>query len=75
MCYLCVQKVLPFEMLLLEGQDGQTWKYHVCNCAPCHLFTKAKVCKGVSQEGSLGVTFHASRSVGECEGMNLHTPK
>jgi hypothetical protein len=24
-------------MLLLEGQDGQTWKDHVCNCAPCHL--------------------------------------
>ncbi len=32
-----MQKVLPFEVLLLEGQDGQTWKYHVCDCAPCHL--------------------------------------
>ncbi len=34
---LHVWKVLPFGMLLLEGQDGQTWKGHVCNCAPCHL--------------------------------------
>jgi hypothetical protein len=24
-------------MLLLEGQNGQTWKDHVCNYAPCHL--------------------------------------
>jgi hypothetical protein len=37
--------------------------------------TKARVCRGASQEGSLGITFHAPRSVGECEGMNLHTPK
>ncbi len=37
--------------------------------------TKAKACKGGSQEWSLGVTFHASENVGECEGMNLHIPK
>jgi hypothetical protein len=29
----------------------------------------------VGQEGSLGVTFHAPGSVGECEGMNPHIPK
>jgi hypothetical protein len=34
---ISVQKVLPFGVLLLEGQDGQTWKDHVHNCAPCHL--------------------------------------
>jgi hypothetical protein len=28
---------LPFIMLLLKGQDGQTWKDHVCNCALRHL--------------------------------------
>ncbi len=28
---LCV-----LEILLLEGQDGQIWKDHVHNCAPCH---------------------------------------
>jgi hypothetical protein len=39
------------------------------------LTTKAKVCKGASQEGSLGVRSHAPKSVGECEGMNLHTFK
>jgi hypothetical protein len=32
-----VWEVLPFRMLSLEGQDGQTWKDHVCNCALCHL--------------------------------------
>ncbi len=37
--------------------------------------TKEKACKGVGQEGSLGVTFHAPGSVGECEGMNPHIPK
>jgi len=37
--------------------------------------TKAKACKGAGQEGSLGVTFHAPLSVGECEGMNLHISK
>ncbi len=31
-----VRKVLPFGVLL-EGRDGQTWKDHVHNCAPCHL--------------------------------------
>ncbi len=37
--------------------------------------TKARACKGVGQEGSPGVTSHAPRNVGECEGMNHHTPK
>ncbi len=35
-CYFaCVW--LHFKILLLEGQDGQTWKDHVCNCVSCHL--------------------------------------
>jgi len=37
--------------------------------------TKARACEGTSQEGSLGVTFHAPKSAKECEGMNLHTPR
>jgi len=37
--------------------------------------TKARTCKGVGQEWSLGVTFHAPGSVRNCEGMNPHTPK
>jgi hypothetical protein len=37
--------------------------------------TKARVCKGAGQEGSPRVTSHALRNVGECEGMNPHTPK
>jgi len=39
------------------------------------LATKARACKVVGQEGSSGVTLHAPKSVKECEGMNLHTPK
>jgi len=35
----------------------------------------AKACKVAGQEGSPGVTSHAPKSVGECEGMNPHTPK
>jgi hypothetical protein len=29
----------------------------------------------VGQEWILGIKFHAPGSVGECEGMNPHTPK
>jgi hypothetical protein len=39
------------------------------------LVTKAKAYEGASQQWSPGVTFHAPGNVGECEGMNLHTPK
>ncbi len=34
---LRVGQVLPFGVLLLKGRDGQTWKDHVHNYAPCHL--------------------------------------
>jgi len=37
--------------------------------------TKTKAYKGADQEGSLGITSYVPGSVGECEGMNLHTPK
>jgi hypothetical protein len=36
---------------------------------------KARACKGAGQEGSPKVTFHATGSARECEGMNLHPPK
>jgi hypothetical protein len=44
--------------------------------SPCYnpslgLATKARAYKGVG----LGVTLHAPKSVGDCEGMNPHTPK
>jgi hypothetical protein len=39
------------------------------------LATKARACKVASQEGSLGVTFHAFGNAKECEGMNPHIPK
>jgi hypothetical protein len=47
----------------------------ICHNLNLGLATKARACKGVSQEGSPWVTFHALGSVGECEGMNSHTPK
>ncbi len=34
---VCVDKVLPFGVLLLESWDGQIWKDHEQNCAPCHF--------------------------------------
>ncbi len=39
------------------------------------LATKARVCKVVGQEGSLGITSHAPRNAKDSEGVNLHTPK
>ncbi len=47
----------------------------ICRNHSLGLMTKARACKGAGQEGSPRVTFHVPRSVGECEGMNLHTPK
>jgi hypothetical protein len=48
---------------------------NMCRNPSLGLATKARACKGAGQEGSSGVTFHALGSVGECEGMNPHTPK
>jgi hypothetical protein len=46
-----------------------------CHNPSLGLTTKARACKGVNQEGSSRITFHALASVRECEGMNPHTPK
>jgi len=47
----------------------------LCHNPSLGLATKARASKGASQERSPGVTCHAFRSVGKCEGMNSHTPK
>ncbi len=47
----------------------------MCHNFKLGLMTKARACKGASQEGSPRVTFCTFGSVGECEGMNTHTPK
>jgi hypothetical protein len=50
------------------------WNYH-CRNPSLGLTTKARACKGASQEGSPRITFHALGNLGKCEGMNPHTPK
>jgi hypothetical protein len=49
------------------------------DCICCNLslglMTKARAYKGAGQEGSPGVTSYAPGNVGDCEGMNPHTPK
>jgi len=47
----------------------------VCHNLSIGLATKASVYKGVGRKKSSKVKSHALRSVGECEGMNPHTPK
>ncbi len=39
------------------------------------LATKAKGLQGCGPRGRPGVTSETPESVGECEGVNLHTPK
>jgi hypothetical protein len=46
-----------------------------CRNPSLGLTTKARGCKVAGQEGSLRVMPHAPKSVRECEGINLHTPK
>jgi hypothetical protein len=46
-----------------------------CRNLNLKVATKARACKGVSQEGSPRVTSHAPKSVGKCEELNLHTLK
>jgi hypothetical protein len=50
------------------------YPFFYCNPS-LRLVTKTRACKGVGQEGSSRVTFHAPGSARECEGMNPHTPK
>jgi hypothetical protein len=50
--------------------------FHMWYCNPSlGLTIKARAYKGAGQKCSLGFTFHAPESVGECEGINLHNPK
>jgi hypothetical protein len=66
-------------------KGGGVLKYYnsrlvICTKGKCHnpslgFATKVRACKGTSQEGSLGATFHAPKIASECEGMNHHTPK
>jgi hypothetical protein len=54
---------------MLEVQQN-----HDCHNPSLVLTTKARACKGLSQKWSLGITFHAPKSVRKCEGMNPTFP-
>jgi hypothetical protein len=47
----------------------------MCRNPSLGLMTKVSSCKGACQEWIPRVTFHGPKSIGECEGMNPHTPK
>jgi hypothetical protein len=46
-----------------------------CHNPNLELVTKARAYKGVGQKGSPGITSHAPGNEGDCEKMNIHTPK
>ncbi len=50
-------------------------KYVGCRNPSFGLATKAKGLQGCGPRGSPGVTSETPGSVGECEGVSLHTPK
>jgi hypothetical protein len=54
---------------------SKTISYFFCRNPSLGLATKARACKVVGQEGTLGGTLHAPGSAKECEGMNPHTLK
>jgi hypothetical protein len=70
-CANCIFTLYVFLFAHFEDDD---------ECGNCHnlnfvLATKARACEGANQEGSPRITSHAFESAGECEGMNIHTPK
>jgi len=70
--FLFVRKKIEIVCKLFFQLLNCVW---IC-CSPNLGFaTKARTCKGVGQEWILGIPFHVPRCVGECEGMNFHTPK
>jgi hypothetical protein len=69
-CYL--YKYLRFANFLWRFPTIYNPYYHDPNLG---FVTKVRAYKGAGGEWSLGITFHALRSVGECEGMNPHIPK
>ncbi len=72
-----MNSMMPFHLIKrLTIKSGASIGPAIQCCNPSlGLVTKARACKGASQEGSPGVTSHVLESVGECEGMNPHIPK
>jgi hypothetical protein len=74
-CSLVTTFTNDFKFITKNGVDLQQNHQGACRNPSFGLTTKARACKGAGQEWSPKVTFHAPESVGEGEGMNLHTPK
>jgi hypothetical protein len=65
--HLCYNNcVLPF--------NNKKLMVPYCRNPSLGLTTKARAYKGMGQEGSPGITFHAPESVGECENEHSHPP-
>ncbi len=74
LCFIATScETSTFDKLLLDSKC--TFSTSKCHNLSPRLVTKARACKGVGQEWSLGITFHAPGSVGGREGMNSHIPK
>jgi hypothetical protein len=70
---VCCYELLQLPTTNLNHLIG--YCFIVCRNPNLGLTTKIRACKGASQKGSSGITFHLPRSVRKCEGMNPHTPK
>jgi len=78
---LCVLLAVTV-LLLLPGCGGHAVQIVLlavsgrqCQNPSFGLVTKAKGLQGCGPRGSPGVTLETPGSVGECEGVSLHTPK
>ncbi len=58
-----------------ETQRANFFKKFMCRNPSFGLATKAKRLQGCGPRGSPGVILKTPGSVGECEGVSLHTPK
>jgi hypothetical protein len=67
--------VLMFTRDVRTSQGRLSTLWHKCRNPSFGLATKAKGLQGCGPRGSPGVTSETPESVGECEGVSLHTLK
>jgi len=64
-----------FARVKFQVNLSQPLEHYLCRNPSFGLATKAKGLQGCGPRGSPGVTSETPGSVGECEGVSLHTPK